>query len=372
MKSRKKWIIILAVAAVVLVAAGLVLTRSRTNQTELNTSATKPVAVEVMRVTKSDITTAVVAVGSIAAMQDVMVSSETAGRVTSVSVKTGDFVRQGQMLVQVDDELKKVALDQARAQLAAAETNVQKSQKDFARTEKLFATGDVADIELEGYRLALRSAEAQRQAAVAGVRLAERQLADTRIKAPVAGVVASRLIDLGEMVGPGAPIANIIDIASVKVRLSIPEEEVGRLRAGQSAVVHVDSRAGESFQGTVYSVGSKSESQNGHTYPVEIVVRNTTSDPLRVGMFARVSILCASARSTVAITKDCLAGDDAAPTVFVVEDSTAHQRKITLGLKGTDTYQVVEGLKEGELVVSFGQKDLKDGARVQFNTKTGK
>jgi membrane fusion protein, multidrug efflux system len=372
MKSPTKWILTSSLVVLVLIVAGLVITSSRSTSVDTGATGNSPIAVEVTRVSRSDIFTEVVAVGSVAAMQDIMVSSETAGRVTAVYVKTGDIVQQGQVLVQVDDELKKVALDQARAQLAAAETNVQKSRKDFERTEKLFATGDVADIELEGYRLGLRSAEAQQQGALAGVRLAERQLADTRIKAPVAGVVASRKINLGEMAAPGVQVANIVDIASVKVRLSIPEEEIGRIHTGQTARVCVDPRPGEVFPGTVYSVGSKSETPSGHTYPVEIIVKNTVRDPLRVGMFARVTIVCDAARGTLAIGKDWLVGGDAQARVWVVDDSTAHQRKIVVGLKGTEMYQVVEGLKEGELVVSFGPKDLKDGARVQHTMDTNK
>lgn len=370
MNSRKRWTIITTVVAIALVAAGFIATTTHNDQTGQVNVSTKAVAVEVTRVPKSNITESVSAVGSIAAMQDVMVSSETAGRVTAVFVKTGDAVRQGQTMVQVDDELKKVAVDQARAQLLAAETNFKKALKDFERTEKLFAVGDVADVELEGYRLGLRSAEAQQQSALAGLRLAERQLADTRIKSPITGVVASRLTDMGEMVGPGREIANVLDISTMKVRLSIQEEEVGRLRQGQSAVVRVDSRPGESFQGTVYSLGSKSETPNGHTYPVEIVVKNKSKDPLRVGMFARVNVLCASAQNVLTISKEWLVSDDGEPTVFVVDNDTARQRKLKLGLRGSDLYQVLDGLKEGELVVSFGQKSLKDGMQVQFNTKT--
>ena len=95
------------------------------------------------------------AVGSVEANRDVMVSSETAGRVTAVLVDVGDAVKKGQTLVQVDAELKEVAVQQARAALLAAKTNMEKAKKDFERTEKLYASGDVADVELEGYQLAL-------------------------------------------------------------------------------------------------------------------------------------------------------------------------------------------------------------------------
>lgn len=369
MKSQKKLLVGGGALALILVVAGFVATTTKHSNSSATDGPTKPVAVEVAPVNRATIADNISAVGTVAAMQDVAVSSETAGRITAVFVKVGDAVAKGQTLVQVDDDLKKVALEQARAQALAAETSHMKAQKDFERTEKLYRAGDVADVEMEGYRLALHSAEAQLQGARAGLKLAERQLADTRIAAPISGIVASRTVEVGEMVGPGREVANLVDIASVKIKLNVPEEEIGKIRPGQRGTVRLDSYPGEVYEGKVFSVGSKSETPNGHTYPVELLVKNKGKDHLKVGMFARVDVLCSVAENVLTISKESLVSDDGAPAVFVVEDGKARLRQLALGIRGDKHYEVVKGVKEHELVVSFGQKGLKDGVPVQFSTK---
>jgi RND family efflux transporter MFP subunit len=324
------------------------------------------VAVEVTPVATSTINETVSAVGTIAAMRDVMVSSETAGRVTKVAVKVGDTVREGQPLVLVDDELKAIAVEQARAQLLAAETNYKKATKDFQRADTLFKTGDIADVELEGNRLALHSSEAQFKSAQVGLKLTQRQLDDTRIKSPIAGVVASKMVEVGEMVAPGRQVANVVDISSVKVKLSIQEEEIGKIRLNQPVTLRVDPAPERTFEGTIFTIGSKTESTTGHSYPVEVVVRNKDLNVLKVGMFARVSIRTNSAANALTISKESLVNGEANPAVFVVEDNIARLRTVRLGLRAGDSYQVLGGLKPGDLVVSFGQKNLKDGALVQY------
>ena len=366
MKTRKRVLLAIAVIATLLGLIAITGVAWKPNTSEASQSTSIPVAVEVTPVSPSSITETVSAVGTISAMKDVIVSSETAGRVTKVLVKVGDAVRQGQHLVLVDDELKVIAVDQARAQLLAAETNFKKAHKDFERAQKLFTTGDIADVELEGNRLALHSSEAQHQSALVGLKYAQRQLEDTRIKAPIGGRIASRRVEVGEMVSPGKEIANIVDLSSVKVKLAIPEEEIGKIRLQQAASLRVDPFPGERFEGGVYTIGAKSETPAGHTYPVEVVVSSRNIDALKVGMFARVEIRANSAGNTLTISKESLVTDGANPTLFVVENGIARIRPVKLGLRAGDVYQVLEGLREGELVISFGQKNLKDGAAVQY------
>ena len=354
---------VVAVVGVMIISLSMVSKSDRVNAAQ---SGVAPVAVEVTPVSLSTVTSTVSAVGTIAAMKDVVVSSETSGRVTRVFVKVGDFVRAGQTLVQVDDELKKIAVDQAEAQLLAAETNFQKARSDYERMEKLFTTGDVANTEVEGNRLAMRSAEAQEKSASVALQYARRQYDDAKIKAPIAGYVASRSIDVGEMATPGKEIANIVDIGTLKVKLSIPEDEIGSVRMGQQATLRVDSRPGEEYRGEVYSIGSKSTSPTVHAYPVEVVLRNAGTKALKVGMFARVDIQSRSVANVLTIPKESLVSDDGNPTVFVVENRTAKLRQVRLGARAGNDVQVAGGLKEGDLVISFGQQNVKDGSPVQY------
>lgn len=362
----RKGIIMLAAAVVILGAGAILLARSRSTEADVTGPQRQPTAVEVTPAAMADVADVIPGVGNIIAMRDVSVASETAGRVLKVHMEVGDAVKAGATLVDVDAELKEAAAEQARAQMLAAQTNLEKAKKDFERTQTLFDSGDVADIELEGYRLAYHAAEAQYKGASAALRAAERQVSDSRIKAPIAGIIAARRTEVGEMVAPGMEIANIVDISSIKVKLSVAEDDVVKLRVGQPAVLRIDSRHGEQFAGKIATVGAKSESPNGHTYPVEVVVQNKGKDPLKVGMFARVEIQAGVAKGVLAISKESLVEDGAHPAVFVARDGIAQLRPVTLGIRGTRLIQVVQGLERGELVITFGQKDLKDGAPVQF------
>lgn len=360
LKNKLFWGVVLVVSVV---GAALLVGSSKKDPMPATVPA---IAVDVMPAASGTIHETVTAVGIVSAFRDAEISSETSGRVTKVAVNVGDPVREGEPLIFVDDELKAAALDQAKAQLLAAETNLAKARRDYDRAETLFKSGDVADVELEGNRLAMHAADAQYKGAQAGLRAAQRQYDDTRIKAPFSGQVASRSVEVGEMVGPGSHIANIIDVSSWKVKLGIPEEEIGSLRVHQCATVRLDSYRGDPIVGKVLTVGAKSETPTGHTYPVEVIVNEEKAGVLKAGMFVRVEIYTGTAIDALVLSKESLVGDERDPRVFVVENGVAHLRSIRLGLRNADSVQVAAGLAKGELIVTFGQKGLKDGSAVRY------
>jgi membrane fusion protein, multidrug efflux system len=355
-----------AVAGLLVIILASILILSASSRSNVQAPAMAPAPVEVSPVTSGTITETVAAVGRITAMSDVRISSETAGRVTRVLVEVGDRVRAGQPLVMVDDELRALAVEQARAQRLAAETQFTKARGDAERAGRLHATGDVSNTELEAYQLGLRSAEAAFTSADVALRLARRQLDDTRIKSPINGFVASRAVDKGEMVAPGTEIANVVDLSRIKVVVEIPEEEITKLHPRQPASVRVDAAPERVFEGTVLTVGKKSIGANGHRYPVEVVVENKDTDLLKAGMFARVEVRARSVSDVPVISRQSLVGDESAPTVFVADSGTARLRRVRLGLRNETAVQVLDGLRPGELVVSFGQKKLADGVPIRY------
>lgn len=360
---------VIIIGAILVVILVIVYARNNDKAKLANEGARVPaaVAVEATTIASEPIKEIVAAVGTIEAWQDVMVSSETGGRVTSVNIKVGDLVRSGQVLVQVDDELKAIAVEQAQAQLLAAETNFKKMEKDFQRAETIFSSNGISDADLESARLGLRAAEAQYKSAQVALKLAQRHYNDCKIKAPIAGEIASRLIDTGEMVGPGREIANIIDVSQLKVKLSITEEQIGKIQKGQLVRLFLDeSQPGFSFQGKVYSVGSKTITPNGHSYPVEILVENRTAGTLKVGMFVQTKIETATVENAVTVGKECLVNEESQPALFFIENNIAHLKPIKLGISADDKVQILSGANPGDKVVSFGQNKIKDGAQVKY------
>jgi RND family efflux transporter MFP subunit len=362
----RKAIIVTGAGIIVLFAAFVLRLVNGAAGTDTAGTQTGAVAVEVTAIAPATLEETVSAVGTIEARMDVTVESETAGRILAVHFNTGDRVRQGQTLVTVDDELKAAAAEQARAQALAAETQARKAARDLERAESLHKTQDVSDAELEAYRLASRSAEAGHQAALAGLKAAERQLSDTRIKAPISGQAASKLVETGEMVTPGKKIADIVDLSRVKVKLSIPERDVVKLKTGQPASMELDANPGARFAGKVHSVGAKTESPTGHTYPVEVLIDSDGAPEVRAGMFARVDITAGVYAGAIAIPRDWVLNEDTDPAVFVARDGVAKTVPVKLGSRSGNTVRILGGLAAGDLVVSFGQKGLADGTPITY------
>jgi len=357
------WIGLLVIAALV-----WWLRKDRLNDASKNHPANvAPVAVEVEKIGLSDLVETVKAVGTSEAWQDVTVSSETSGRITRVLIDVGESVRTGQVMVEVDDELRAIAVDQAQAQLLAAETQQQKALKDLQRLEKLSGSQGVSDSDRETAQLGLRAAEAQLKGAQVALRLAQRQLADCQIKSPCSGMVAAKYVEAGELVAPGRQIADLIDLHRIKVRMTIPEEQIVAIDKGQPARINLEARADITFDGMVSSVGGKSTLPEGHAYPVEVSFDNTMPELLKAGMFARIEIETSRARQVVAVAKESLIEENDLPALFVVDGEIARLRPVRTGLQSENRVQILSGVQVGDRVIIFGQKKLKDGARVKCN-----
>lgn len=287
-------------------------------------------------------------VGTIVGDRDVAVIAETVGRVTAVYASVGDRVAKGEPLVQVDDEVR-------RANFLAAEVNYQKAKKDLERFQALNTEKTISDTQLEQARLAYQAAEAQ-------YIIARRQLDDTRIKSPIAGVVTARNVDVGTMVLDKMNVANVVDLGQLKLKVNVPEKEAFQLKVGDEAVVTTDVYPGMTFTGSVKTISAKAD--EAHTYPVEVQLPNSTTHPLKSGMFGRVAFKTSSARATPVIPREGLVGSVKNPQVYVVENGKAHLRDVIVGDEAGRNVQILNGLKSGETIVTSGHNILVDGMAV--------
>lgn len=287
-------------------------------------------------------------VGTIAGNNDVAIVSETQGRVVSVFVKVGDYMTAGSPIAQVDDELK-------MANFKAAEANYEKTKKDLARNEELFKDRTISESQIESSRLAYASAENQ-------YIIAKRQLNDTRIKTPIAGIVTSRTVDIGAMVQPGMTIANVVDISKLKVKLNVAEKDAFKLKAGDRVEITTEVYPGATFEGRIESISSKGD--EAHTYPVEITLANNKAKPLKAGMFSRVHFVSLHSFESVVIPREAVIGSIKEPKVYVIENGIAKLRGVVAGEESGTKLQILEGLKEGEQIVIAGHNNLKDNATV--------
>ena len=322
----------------------------------------RAVPVETATVRLGKVAERVEATGTIFPVQEVRVSAETAGKVTAVHVEVGDRVERGTLLVQLDEELKRLALQQAEARAKEARAAYEKSVRDFERNKKLFESRDISEFVYENVRLQMQSAEAAYLTAKAQVAVARRQLRDTRIVSPIAGQVAERFVDLGSSVAPGAPVAKIVNLEQVKVKFGVAEKDIVKLAKGQPVTVGVDALPDEGFEGHIQSLGPQADLRT-RTFPVEVLIPNPDLR-LKAGMIARVQVVTGVERTLPLIPKSALLQRGGRTLVYVVENGVAVEREPELGPATADTVAVLAGVRANEEVVVLGQENLTDGVSV--------
>lgn len=307
-------------------------------------------AVSVVTASKQDVTDSFSQVGTIVAYNDVAVMSETSGRVVKVDAEVGDYKPAGSVLVEVDSELKEAAYK-------TANVSYEKAKKDLERYEALYKEGSISDSQIEQARWSYQSAESQ-------YIVARRQLNDTKITTPISGIVTARYVNIGSMVmsAPAATmIANVVDISRLKVKVNVAEKDVIRLKVGEKVEVTTDVFPSDVFTGFIFSISSKGD--EGHTYPVEVVLKNSKQQ-LKAGMFGRVNFMPISSGNLIVIPRECIVGSVKNATLYVIENSVAKVRSVVVGKEIGKNVEILSGLQEGEQVVLNGQNNLSDGASV--------
>ena len=340
-------LIALALGVLAIIVGILLYNRSQM-AAKSRSDAVMSIPVTITTVNKSHVSASQSLVGTITANSDVAIISETQGRVTGVSAEVGQYVPTGSALVQVDDELKK-------ASFASAEVNYEKAKRDLERFENLARQEAATDQQVEAARLAFKAAEAQ-------YILARREYHDTKITTPIAGIVTSRPVDVGTYVQKGMPVANVVDISKLKVKLNVAERDVFRLKSGDKVEITTDVYPGVTFEGKVKTISAKAD--EAHTYPVEVSLNNPKEHLLKSGMFGRVTFPSIDGSEGLTIPREALVGSLKKPQVFQVDGSIARLRDIVVGSEVGGRLIVLQGLNDGETIVANGQNNLKDGVAI--------
>ena len=308
-----------------------------------------PATVEVGKVERMRIADEVLAVGSLRARQGVMLRPEVSGRISKIGFGDGQRVRRGQMLFQLDDTLQRAQLQQAQAQASIASTTLQ-------RNRELLAQNFVSASAVDQSAAALEVAEAQ-------VALAQAQLTRMRIDAPFDGVAGIRTVDLGDYVKDGADLVNIEDTTSVSVDFRLPERHLGLLRTGLSVEVQLDAMPGRSFNGRVEAYDAVLDA-NGRSLLVRARLPNPEGT-LRGGMFARIRTVFSVRENALVVPEEALVPQGGKQFLVKVVDGPAgrvSQRiEARIGTRLPGKAEILEGLAEGDLVVTAGQARLMGG-----------
>jgi len=291
----------------------------------------------------------VAAVGSLKSNESVVLRPEIAGRIAAIHLREGAPAGKGVVLVALD------AATQA-AELRQAEANLELSLANFKRTEDLYQKKFVSG-------RALDEAAANLKVLEAAVALARAKLQKTQIRAPFAGIVGIRNVSVGDYVKEGQELINIEDISSLKVDFRLPENHLGRLQTGQAVEIASDAVPGQVFQGIVDAIDPQLDT-SGRAISLRARLPNPALK-LRPGLFVRVRLAFGEARQGLAVPEAALVPAGGDNFVFKVVDGKVQRVKVKTGQRRGASVEIIEGLAEGDQVVTAGQLKLRDGVPVK-------
>lgn len=317
----------------------------------------RPPGVEVAKVESMRLVDDTQAVGSLRSRQNVMLRPEVSGRVSKINFRDGERVQRGQLMVQLDDDLPRAQVAQARAELSIAQAN-------HKRNQELVSQNFISQRSADESGAALQVAQAK-------LALAEATANRLRLLAPFDGVAGLRNINVGDYLKDGADIVNIEDLDAILVDFRLPERFQAKLRKGQVATVAIDALPGRKFPAMVQAIDPAVDA-NGRSIGVRGCIDNRQMQ-LRPGMFARVTAVFGERKDALVIPEEAIVPQGGRQFVFKIvpgadQDTRVSQRtEVKIGLRQPGKVEIVEGLQVGDVIVTAGQQRLgqRDGLPVR-------
>lgn len=303
----------------------------------------------------------ITASGSVTPWEEVPVGAETGGLVaTAVYVDEGSYVRQGQPLVQLNDELLRAQLGQQQAQLQTAEANLARDEAALARSQELKERGFLSQASLDTALANQRASAANLAAARAALAETQTRVNQATIRAPVSGLISSRAVTRGQIVQAGSELFRMVRDGRLELDAQIPEAELRLVRPGMGATIASDQ--GGQTTGTVRIVTPQVDPQS-RLGLARIAL--TGGSNLRPGMFARAEI-DAGSQPSLTVPSAAVVFRENRPGVYVLmPDSTAHFQPITEAGRSQGVVAVSSGLQAGQRVVVEGAGFLGEGDQVR-------
>jgi membrane fusion protein (multidrug efflux system) len=300
------------------------------------------------------------AVGSLVAINGANLSSEVSGIVDAINFESGDTVASGQTLLTLRTNNDPAVLAQLQATAAVDDSN-------YERDRKQFRADAVSAAQVDTDRATYLAAEAQVQGQLA-------QMAEKVVKAPFAGTLGIRQVNLGQYLAAGTEIVSLQQLDPLFVDFYLPQQALAQIRTGQPVTVSVDAFAGQAFPGTITAIDSVVD-----TASRTIQVRATIHNPsllLRPGMFATVTIAVGAPVRLVTLPQTVITYNPYGDTVYILHKGQDHDGKpalianqtfIQVGATRGDQVSIVKGISPGDLVVTAGQLKLHNGSTVVVN-----
>jgi membrane fusion protein, multidrug efflux system len=348
---------IIAIGIIVLVA-GFIFFKLYTNKTIINERAqavpqgVSAMPVKVATVEQNKLDNAISFTGSFEARKSLPLIAETQGYIIALNVREGQAVKRGQVVAQIDPTAVQSNMTTARA----AYNNAVKNKE---RYERLVKAGAISQKQYEDIALNVDNARAN-------LTSIQQQMKYTVIHSPMSGIIGDVKLEQGSFATMGTQIGNVVDVSKLKMVLKVPEEDVLKLKEGQTVQIKTDVYPDHTFNGKVTLISIQADA--GRKYDVEVEVDNTSAFPLKAGMFgtALLDAQNTDESSKLFIPRKALVGSVKDASVFVLNsDNTVMLKKIEVQNQSGDKVIVQSGLTPTDKVITSGQINLQNGDKVR-------
>jgi RND family efflux transporter MFP subunit len=283
--------------------------------------------------------------GKVEAVNQATVSAQTAGRITEINFDVNDVVPAGAVIVRIRSTEQVAGLTQAQAALKEATAREAEAQTRYARIRDMYQRRVVAKATLDEASAARDAAVARLIAAQAGLEAAREGVSYTEIRAPYAGVVTRKFVQVGESVAPGTPLMAGASLDSLRVVAEVPQSIIDQVRAVRRAAVYVDGQRIESRSVTLYP----SAQPESNTFPVRIELPKGV-EGLAPGMFVKVGLVTGEAELLLVPRSAVVERSEMRAVYVVAPDGRVSLRQVRLGHVRGDRIEILAGLAPGENV----------------------
>ncbi|MCZ6767916.1 MAG: efflux RND transporter periplasmic adaptor subunit [Acidobacteria bacterium] len=332
---------------------------------------------------KEPISTYIVSNTTLEAIRKITVQARLNAIVEEILVEEGPTVREGDTLLRLEDqevrneyEQASIAVDQARLGNQQAEVKAQLSVANYERTRNLFQQELISQQDFDQVslinrtdELALETAKEQFEAAQARLRASTIQLEYAEIHSPISGVITERLIEVGDRVNGNQEVFSVEEFPPLWARIFVPEKDWPQLKIAQKAQVSLETFPEQDFEASIKMINPTIDATSG---TVKVTLEMTQTERLRPGMFGTVYIATETRPDAIVIPKKAILRERDEDRAFVVRaDGSVEKRDVVIGFSDEDRVEILEGIQEGEAVVTVGYEGLSDGYAVNIMSWEG-
>ena len=320
------------------------------------------VPVSVTPVQRQNLNSYLVLNGIVEPEKKVEIYSHLSAYVKKIVKEEGDYVKENDVLAQLDDKEIIISYNQAKIQLDQAKLNLEEAENNYIRSQELVKRSLVSEQDFQATEAQFKQSQLEYQGRMENFNNLKLQLDWTKIRALSEGYITERLIEAGDRVNANTQVYTIEDFSPLLIRVFVPTSDAINLALGMSAEVTTEVLKGLVLEGNVKLINPRIDVETG-TVKVTVEVFDN-SLRLQPGMFVKVQIAIGMKENILIIPRKAILYKQNKSYVFVLNRRQVSQREVLLGLLEEDHVEVTEGLNEGEVIVIVGVEGLKDGQRV--------